>query len=135
MSLKLKSEENLALVKQCMDADTHRSAVAGRAYYAAFQRIKHALESNGFDYDAFLRRINATNERHYSHGTLQVAARDFLQARGVSSEDLRVLMNVNSLYYLRRKADYFDDIINVGDLRRGYRSAARILALLQKVGY
>jgi uncharacterized protein (UPF0332 family) len=107
VSLHEKSKENMDLIRSCVRREKNYNAVAGRAYYAVFQRLKHVLESEGFDYAAFLQRSNSS-DRAYSHGTIVRAFMDHVSTRRKRTAlvDMQRLMSIDALYIMRRRSDY-----------------------------
>ena len=74
MTLKQKSEENITLVSFCFNNQKFCTAVGGRAYYSVYQRLKHVLREEGFNYNVFLASIGKANrEKPFSHGTISMA--------------------------------------------------------------
>ena len=124
MSLELKSKENIELVEHCINEKRFYSAVAGRIYYAIFQKMKYLLIKCRFDYDKFLQRINKPEERKYSHGTIKFAIGELLKSKGINTSFLNYLDNI---YKLRRKADYEDAMIDKNKIMLNYKLAKEIL--------
>ncbi len=111
MSLEIKSDENLAIIEYSGRKKRYYSATAGRAYYAVFQRMKHYLVSEKFDYDKFL-SDNGLDEKPYSHGTIKLAFSKYLVGKGTNLQVLNTVNKSDYLYRTRRKADYKDDLIS-----------------------
>jgi len=99
-----KSAENKRVAHKCMEIKAYNAGVT-RAYYSAFQHIKAYLIGKRFNYKAFLRKIGS-EDREFSHGTLQKAVTDCLMATGKKPADVYKLSVLDSLYNKRRMADY-----------------------------
>ena len=112
MTLEQKSEENIRLVSFCYNNQKYCTAAGGRAYYAVFQRLKHVLQAEGFDYRGFLSSISQGNkEKPYSHGTISLAfSRHVARTRGTMTEQqvAAALVPLQQLYRIRKKVDYED---------------------------
>lgn len=102
-----KSKDNMELVEVCIRREKNYNAVAGRPYYAVFQRVKHLLEIERFDYNGFLQRRRA-GDRPYSHGTIVPAFMEHLKStrKRIAFGDMQRLMSIDELYNVRRKSDY-----------------------------
>lgn len=107
ISLHDKSKENVELVQSCVRRERHYNAVAGRAYYAVFQRVKHLLMNERFDYVAFLQKSNI-KEKPYSHGTIVRAVTEHLTStrKRIILSDIQRLNSIDALYIVRIRSDY-----------------------------
>lgn len=136
MTLADKSAENMEIVAQCLASGMHSTAVAGRTYYAVFQKLKHVISENSFDYSAFLSKIGETHDRAYSHGTIVRAYWDLLSSTDhPPTRDLfRSIVQLDELYNVRRKADY-DAGYEVSPTKLGqcYLRATEILSIIDKL--
>ena len=125
------------LVGHCLRRSRNFEAVAGRAYYAVFQKAKHILEAESFDYPAFLQRHGlAGRERVYSHGTIVPAFIEHIRQtrKVVVLQKLKELGPLDELYQIRRKADYFSDFeIDGPTLEECYRRANNMLASIDEL--
>lgn len=133
LSLEAKSTESLALVDICLKRQRFLTAAAGRAYYAVFQRMKHLLETEGFDYQGFLASANLVGERPYSHGTIVRALRDHVRKtrRAVALSDLQKFGPLDQLYAVRRKSDYDAGYeVDARNLTWCYTKASEMLQIL-----
>lgn len=123
----------MELVDACLRRQKHLTAVAGRAYYAVFQRIKHLLETEGFDYQGFLSAVGRQDERPFSHGTIVPALWDHLRKtrKSIAFTDLQEFVPLDQLYSVRRKSEY-DAGYEVDDknLRWCYGKASQMLSVL-----
>jgi hypothetical protein len=107
MSLEIKSQENLAVVEYYVKAGKNINAVTGRAYYAAFQKIKHFLEAEGFDYGKYLSDIGKQDQKPYSHGTIKYALMNYLvQTWSIGLDEMKPFGFIDFLYHQRELADY-----------------------------
>jgi hypothetical protein len=134
LSLDAKAAESLALVEACLRRKEYLTAAAGRAYYSVFQRIKHILETKGFDYRAFVSSIGLPNERPFSHGTIVPALRDYMikTKGGVPLSDIQKLVPLDELYNVRRKSDYSAGYeVDPKSLKWCIDKASEILVMLQ----
>jgi hypothetical protein len=107
MTLHDKSEENIRLVSHCFNSGEYCTAAGGRAYYAVFQRLKHVLKEEKFDYDGFLAG-KKENEKPYSHGTISMAfSHHIASTRGMTvGQVAAAIVPFQELYRIRKKADY-----------------------------
>ncbi|MBU4485368.1 MAG: hypothetical protein KKD38_00430 [Candidatus Delongbacteria bacterium] len=112
MNLSEKSDENMGLVENCLRKDKFMNAVVSRVYYAVFQKMKHYLIENEFDYGEFKHEINAENQDDFSHGTIYMATRQcyIMKHRDFNFDTLSVFDRVSNLYKARITADYKEDI-------------------------
>jgi hypothetical protein len=136
LSLQAKSEENLALVEACLKRQSFYTAAAGRAYYAVFQRMKHILETEGFNYPGFFSKRNLKNERPFSHGTIVSALQDHITntRKRVALSDLQNLVPLDQLYTVRRKSEYDAGYeVDPKNLRWCYDKAAEMLTILARL--
>jgi len=121
-----KSAENKRVAEKCLEIKAYNAGVT-RAYYSAFQHIKAYLKGKGFDYEAFLRQ-NRSNDREFSHGTLQFATISCLMANGKKATDVYKLSVLDSLYDKRRRADYESDNIIEEELKTSLKDLATVLS-------
>jgi uncharacterized protein (UPF0332 family) len=121
------------LVDVCLRRQKHYTAVAGRAYYAVFQRIKHLLETEGFDYQAFLSAAGRQDERPFSHGSIVPALWYHLRKtrKAIPLSALQGFVPLDQLYSVRRKSEY-DAGYEVDDknLRWCFGKASQMLTIL-----
>ena len=131
MDLKLKSKENIEILKYSIQKQKYYNATGGRAYYAAFQSIKHYLISKNYDYIGFLQR-EGIDDRPFSHGTIKHALIDYLVSIGINLFELKFINFLDNLYWIRRKADYETDGITEKNLMRCLENANNIISIVDK---
>ncbi len=133
MDLEQKAKENIAILELSLQKQKCYNAVASRAYYAVFQRIKHCLTSNEFDYILFLKKIEKVKERSYSHGTIKRALIDYMLTTGTSLEKLQPLNYFDFLYNKRINADYKENKMTEKDIKLCLKNAQNIIRLIDKL--
>jgi uncharacterized protein (UPF0332 family) len=130
-----KSKENMELLQVCIRRERNYNAVAGRAYYAVFQRVKHLLEIERFDYHGFLLR-SRPGDRPYSHGTIVPAFMDHLKStrKRIVVGDMQKLMSIDELYNVRRKSDYDSGYeVSKPKLEWCFSTASDILSAIERL--
>ncbi len=136
MTLQQKSEESIQLVSYCFNNQKYCTAAGGRPYYAVFQRIKHLLETENFDYSTFLDSINS-KDKLYSHGTISMAFSRHISAtrKDISEASVAaVLLPLHQLYKVRRDADYVSGSgVTAPELKRHFESANAILKYIDQL--
>ena len=130
MDLRSKSKENLQVVEYAIKRQKYFNALAGRAYYAVYQSLKHYLVSKKFDYGGFLRRIGKEDQREFSHGTIMRACVEQLCTTGVKQDELRCLNFIGDMYYIRWRADYTDSSITPAEFSWCVESAKKIVKIM-----
>jgi len=123
-----KSAENKRVARKCMEIKAYNAGVS-RAYYSAFQHIKAYMKDKGFDYNKFLCQIES-DEKEFSHGTLQAAAISCLMANGKKPIDVYRLNVLGSLYEKRRRADYNWENIVEPELKASLDDLDTVLAVV-----
>lgn len=130
MSFADKINENKMIAHECLQLKAY-NAGASRAYYAAFLAAKKFLTDHKFDYKAFLKKIREEKQREYSHGTIQRALTEWLEANGRNENDVRKLVVWDNLYNKRKRADYFPNSITERELRDSLNDIDTILSVLK----
>jgi uncharacterized protein (UPF0332 family) len=128
MGFASKAVENKIVAEKCLSMKTYNVGVS-RAYYSAFLHIKNYLVSKQFDYKAFLNQ-RRSNDKEYSHGTIQNAVVDYLMRNGKNIADIYKLNLLDDMYNKRIKADYKSvDILEV-ELKNSLRELDTILSIV-----
>jgi len=138
--LNKKSEANLEIAKVCLDKreQSFFSVGVSRAYYAVFQATKYFLIKKSFDYNEFKKNNPFANkQRDYSHGSIRIALKYYLQTKGFNSlDDLRFIKDINrtfqKLYDWRVWGDYEETAISKKDLKIAIKRAERFINELKK---
>lgn len=132
MDLQAKAAENIGLVEHAVRSKRFCTSVAGRLYYAVFQKIKHYLKAQGFDYKAFLVKIGRADDYEYSHKTVKRALVEQLSMKGIKLPDLNAIQTVDQLYRVRLQADYYEEEYCDEDLQRHLETAKSILLIISR---
>jgi len=129
--LDIKSEENIKVVKHYLNKNDCYNAVAGRLYYSVFQKVKYYFESNGISYNSYR---NENDHRDYSHGSIQNAIKkEILKIQKkeiLSSTETTIINYYDSIYKLRREADYTNKMIKRTELEDIYELTKELLEYL-----
>ncbi len=138
MTLDDKSIENIKLVKYVIKINAnYYGAIAGRLYYAVFQKIKFILINAKFNYDTFLASAKNNNEppqKPFSHGTIKAALLEYIiSQKKIKNNVLIALNNIDHLYKIRRYADYEDKEIKKADIEICIQYSEEIINLLNNL--
>jgi uncharacterized protein (UPF0332 family) len=133
MSFELKAVENLNVAKNCSKKSNSFNVGASRAYYAAFQKIKGYLLNEGFDYRAFLKKINKETERDFSHGTIIQALYQHILDKQLKGKSLSQVNVLDNLYSKRKKADYQAKMITNAELADSCQQAEKIISFVDSL--
>lgn len=125
-----KIDEHQRLLKKCKKSSAFNIG-AGRAYYCAFISIKKYLLDKQFDYFAFLRANNKSNERVYSHGTIKAALFKCLLDNKNTVKSIAQLNVLDNLYRKRRIADYEERNITEGEFLDSLNEMEIVLNILE----
>jgi uncharacterized protein (UPF0332 family) len=128
MSFAAKIAENKKVAEMCMKIGAY-NAGASRAYYSAFLHIKSFLKGKEFDYIKFLKQINS-DDKLYSHGTIQSAVVTCLMAKGKKPVDVYKLNCIDSMYDKRRRADYDRESIIEAELKTSLENLDTVLSIV-----
>jgi hypothetical protein len=128
MSFVDKVAENKRVAEKCMEIKAYNAGVT-RAYYSAFLRIKGYLIDRRFDYKGYLRQAGS-NDREFSHGTLQAAAITCLMENGKEPIDVYKLVVLSSLYEKRIRADYHQGNIIEAELKTSLNDLDIVLSVV-----
>jgi uncharacterized protein (UPF0332 family) len=128
MSFADKVAENKRVAEMCLETGAY-NAGASRAYYSAFLHIKSFLKGKEFDYINFLKQIKS-DDKFYSHGTIQSAIVSCLMANGKKAIDIYKLNCIDSMYDKRRRADYESDIIIEAELQTSLENLDTVLSIV-----
>jgi uncharacterized protein (UPF0332 family) len=96
--------ENKNVARKCLAMKAYNAGVS-RAYYSAFLKAKMFLIDNHFDYEAYLKN-RGSNDRAFSHGTIQSALVKCLDGKGKEFNEICKLNVLDNLYRKRKQADY-----------------------------
>jgi len=125
-----KIDEHQRMLKKCKRSAAFNIG-AGRAYYCAFISIKKYLLDKQFDYLAFLRANNKSNERTYSHGTIKAALFKCLLENKNTVKNIAQLNVLDNLYRKRRIADYEERNISEAEFLASLNEMEIVLNILE----
>jgi len=143
MSLDKKSKENIELVDFLINKDRNFwNALAGKPYYAVFQKVKHFLKSKHYNYDSFLKKFNENRlpkekkiEHTYAHRTIHLALVDFMRQNkiGFGFKEMKTINCIEELYFFRWRADYTEDVIRKSDVEDKLRKAKEVIEIVEEM--